>query len=136
MWWDYHWRGFTRCLRNSAGETMRSMRPLEFAGNARRPNGVFDALNRRHEDKKRAATRAALLQKISPSSARDYFFSSVTGAEVEGGGVETVVVCAVFCGLPCIPSLKLRIPSPKPFMTSGIFLPPKSSTTMARTINQ
>ena len=34
------------------------------------------------------------------------------------------------------PSLKLRMPSPSPRITSGIFLPPNNSTTMAKTISQ
>lgn len=71
---------------------------------------------------------------------RRYFFSSVAGeaggAGVAAGGLAGGFAAGVFgCGL-FIPSLKLRMPSPSPRITSGIFLPPKSSTMIASTINQ
>src|ERR1700736_3206159 len=59
-----------------------------------------------------------------------YFFSSTgfsglcTGGAGGGGGG----------GEPLIPSLKLRMPSPNPFITSGMRRPPKKINTMAKTI--
>src|SRR5579859_468008 len=62
-----------------------------------------------------------------------YFFSSVGfsagGCACGGGGCGVVDV-------PLMPSLKLRMPSPKPFITSGMRRPPKNISTMASTINQ
>src|SRR6266516_1614018 len=63
-----------------------------------------------------------------------YFFSSEgfsvgVGAGVCAGG-------AGVCELPDMPSLKLRMPSPNPFMTSGMRRPPKKISTTARTISQ
>jgi hypothetical protein len=61
-----------------------------------------------------------------------YFFSSTgfsglcTGGA--GGGGDG--------GEPLIPSLKLRMPSPNPFITSGMRRPPKKINTMAKTISQ
>src|SRR6266436_9482380 len=40
------------------------------------------------------------------------------------------------CDVPAMPSLKLRIPSPNPFMISGMRFPPKKIRTIARTISQ
>jgi hypothetical protein len=48
---------------------------------------------------------------------------------VLGGG-------AVACVSPRMPSLKLRTPSPRPFMTSGIFLPPNKIMITAAMINR
>ena len=53
-----------------------------------------------------------------------------------GGRLTLVLSAPGRCPAPCMPSLKLRIPSPKPRMTSGIFLPPNNSTIMARTTSQ
>src|ERR1700693_4712074 len=63
-----------------------------------------------------------------------YFFSSSTVFAV-------VVVCAGGGGgvgvfPPLMPSLKLRMPSPRPFMTSGMRRPPKKISTIANTTNQ
>lgn len=95
--------------------------------------------------KKTAATGAAvtillplfqdrILQEIQT---RRYFFSSVAveagGAGVAAGGFAGGFAAGVF-GWLFIPSLKLRMPSPSPRITSGIFLPPKSSTITAKMI--
>ena len=61
-----------------------------------------------------------------------YFFSSV---EVDGGAITGGVV--VLGGVsPRMPSLKLRTPSPKPFITSGIFFPPNIITMTAAIISK
>src|SRR5437899_11325233 len=61
-----------------------------------------------------------------------YFFSS-TGLSAGGAGD-----CAggVGCDAPDMPSLKLRMPSPNPFMISGMRLPPKKIRITARTTSQ
>src|SRR5205807_3258541 len=63
---------------------------------------------------------------------RRYFFSS---AGLSAGGVGD---CAggVGCDAPDMPSLKLRMPSPNPFMISGMRLPPKKIRITARTTSQ
>jgi hypothetical protein len=72
--------------------------------------------------------------KIRTKSAR-YFFSSVV---TDGGGAVAVGAAGVAAGgcgggSPRMPSLNSRTPCPSPFIISGIFLPPKrTSTTTAR----
>jgi len=103
-----------------------------FAARARRPE--FDG--RPNGRKIKTAAEAAV--RISSQARVYYFLSSPKG----GGAVVTVGGFAGGAGFGgvgvfvCMPSLKLRIPSPSPRMTSGIFFPPKRRTIIARTINQ
>src|ERR1700682_5574707 len=60
-----------------------------------------------------------------------YFFSSAGFSA--GGGAGVCAGGAGVCEAPDMPSLKLRIPSPNPFMISGIRLPPKKIRITART---
>ncbi|SRR6266480_3046940 len=63
-----------------------------------------------------------------------YFFSSAGFSA--GGGAGVCAGGAGVCETPDMPSLKLRIPSPNPFMISGIRLPPKKISMTARTTSQ
>jgi len=86
---------------------------------------------------KKAATRAALIRILKESlpSGRSYFFSSEGGCAGAAGGACAAGGAGV-CDEPDMPSLKLRMPSPSPFITSGMRLPPKKIRTTARTISQ
>src|SRR5260370_6758936 len=68
------------------------------------------------------------------SALRRYFFSSA-GFSVAGGAGACVGGVGV-CVAPEMPSLKLPMPSPNPFMMSGIRLPPKQIHITATTTNQ
>src|SRR5215469_8627896 len=63
-----------------------------------------------------------------------YFFSSADGCGAAGGACAGGA--AGVCEAPDIPSLKLRMPSPNPFMISGMRFPPKKIKMMARTTIQ
>lgn len=64
-----------------------------------------------------------------------YFFSSVAwGAGAAAGACVGGAVGV--CEAPDMPSLKLRMPSPNPFMISGMRFPPKKINTIAKTISQ
>src|SRR2546423_3670952 len=65
---------------------------------------------------------------------RRYFLSSA-GLSADGGAGACAGGCGV-CVLPDMPSLKLRMPSPNPFMISGMRLPPKKIKITASTTSQ
>jgi hypothetical protein len=92
------------------------------------------ALQLRSQEKKDGHTgRPTLNRKQMFSAVGRYFFSSEgfsAGGAVCAGGVGGV------CEMPDMPSLKLRIPSPNPFITSGMRLPPKKISMTARTMSQ
>jgi hypothetical protein len=69
---------------------------------------------------------------------KNYFLSSPRGggAGVTVGGFAGGAGGGGVCVLACMPSLKLRMPSPSPRITSGIFFPPNRRTMIAKTINQ
>src|SRR5258708_15481739 len=81
---------------------------------------------------KGAATRATPSQ-IATELLR-YFFSSAGFSA--GGGAGAWAGGAGVCVAPDMPSLKLRMPSPNPFMISGMRLPPKKISITARTTSQ
>src|ERR1700682_2690476 len=125
-WWDCRWRGCTGCWGNWVGQ--QRARKNEYPPKNKNLQSVGN--------EKKTARRggpSANFNKIGAPEFLDYFFSGDTGAT--GGGV----CCGGAvggAGFPDIPSLKLRIPSPSPFITSGMRRPPKKIITMARTINQ
>ena len=84
---------------------------------------------------KRAATRAALLKSRGNFCALPRYFFSSAGFSA-GGGAGDCAGGAGVCVAPDMPSLKLRIPSPNPFMISGMRLPPKKISITARTTSQ
>src|SRR5712664_2069921 len=84
---------------------------------------------------KRAATRAALLKSRENFCALPRYFFSSAGFSA-GGGAAACAGGAGVCVAPDMPSLKLRIPSPNPFMISGMRLPPKKISITARTTSQ
>src|SRR5260370_7927451 len=66
-------------------------------------------------------------------AARTYFFSSA-GLST-GGGAGACAGGVGVCDDPAMPSFKLRMPSPNPFIISGMRLPPTKVRTTATTIN-
>ena len=67
-----------------------------------------------------------------------YFFSSVV---TDGGGAVAVGAAGVAAGgcgggSPRMPSLNSRTPCPRPFIISGIFFPPKRTSTTAAMIKR
>src|SRR5713101_3712233 len=87
------------------------------------------------KNNKGGRTRRPHLQSHENSCERQRYFFSSEGFSV---GVAAGVCSggAGVCELPDMPSLKLRMPSPNPFMTSGMRRPPKKIRTTARTISQ
>lgn len=88
--------------------------------------------------KQRAATRAAQIPlDWTFCRGQRYFFSSEgCGAVAAGGAGAACAGGAGVCEAPDMPSLKLRMPSPNPFMISGMRFPPNKIKTITRTINQ
>ena len=84
---------------------------------------------------KRAATRAALLKSRGNFCALPRYFFSSAGFSA-GGGAGACAGGAGVCVAPDMPSLKVRIPSPRPRASSGIFRPPNKSRIIPRTISQ
>src|SRR5258708_30424086 len=82
-------------------------------------------------NKKGGHTGRPISNREETSAPRRYFFSSA-GFSVAGGAGACVGGVGV-CVAPEMPSLKLPMPSPNPFMISGILLPPEKINKTART---
>src|SRR5713226_10575805 len=85
-------------------------------------------------NKKGGHTDRPISNREETSAPRRYFFSSA-GFSVAGGAGACVGGVGV-CVAPEMPSLKLRMPSPNPFMISGMRLPAKKINITARTTSQ
>src|SRR5260370_21212397 len=87
-----------------------------------------------HNDKKGRPHESPHLTSLGNfCAARSYLFSS---AGLSSGGGAGACAGGVGCDAPDIPSLKLRMPSPNPFIISGMRLPPKKIRITARTMSQ
>ncbi len=86
------------------------------------------------QNKKGGHTGRPSSNREETAAPRRYFFSSAGFSA--GGGAGACAGGAGVCEVPDMPSLKLRMPSPNPFIISGIRLPPKKMSMTARTTSQ
>ena len=88
--------------------------------------------HKKRQSRRLSAATAAGKRAVAEDSS--YFFSTEAAAVLAGGA--GFCVAGVAGVSPRIPSLKLRMPSPIPRMTSGMRLPPNKITMIAKTISQ